>query len=296
MYHRFGNDASPPRPLARLCGARACLVRRGRGRRLRLGRTRRRARVKSRASPRSGRHRTRTSGTAASRTSEIDSGNVDELGIAWTIPIQGGGTFGNYASTPIIADGVVYTQDLTSNVKAIDLESGDVKWSRDYDSPTVGPNGVTIGYDKIYGATSEFAFALEQGHRRRGVALEEADPEPERGHRHGARQSLTGRCTSRPCPGTRSRSTRATAPGCSGRSTRRRARRSGSSGPSRGPLERPSTRTSTAAAASGIHRRSTTTVTSTSPWRTRRPGRVRTSSPGARAGRARTRTRTRSSS
>ena len=77
------------------------------------------------------------------------------------MPIKGGGTFGNYASTPIIADGVVYTQDLTSNVKAIDLETGDVKWAKDYNSPTVGPNGVTIGYDKVYGATSEFAFALD---------------------------------------------------------------------------------------------------------------------------------------
>jgi outer membrane protein assembly factor BamB len=95
-------------------------------------------------------------------TSEIDSGNVEQLGVAWTIPIEGGGTFGNYASTPIVADGVVYTQDLTSNVKAIDLETGEIKWSKDYDSATVGPNGVTIGYDKIYGATSEFAFALDK--------------------------------------------------------------------------------------------------------------------------------------
>jgi len=94
-------------------------------------------------------------------TSEIDSGNVDNLGVAWTVPITGGGTFGNYASTPIIADGVVYTQDLTSNVKAIDLESGDVKWSKNYNAPSVGPNGVTIGYDKVFGATSDFAFALD---------------------------------------------------------------------------------------------------------------------------------------
>jgi glucose dehydrogenase len=79
--------------------------------------------------------------------SEIDSGNVNELGVAWTVPIKGGGTFGNYASTPIVADGVVSTQDLTSNVKAIDLESGEVKWSKDYNSPNVGPNGVAIGYD-----------------------------------------------------------------------------------------------------------------------------------------------------
>ena len=95
-------------------------------------------------------------------TSKIDSGNVDQLGVAWTIPINGGGTFGNYASTPIVADGVVYTQDLTSNVKAIDLATGQVKWSKDYNAPDVGPNGVAIGYSRIYGATSDFAFALDK--------------------------------------------------------------------------------------------------------------------------------------
>jgi outer membrane protein assembly factor BamB len=95
-------------------------------------------------------------------TSRIDSSNVNQLGIAWTIPIQGGGTFGNYASTPIVADGVVYTQDLTSNVKAIDLQTGQVKWSKDYNAPDVGPNGVAIGYGRIYGATSDFAFALDK--------------------------------------------------------------------------------------------------------------------------------------
>ena len=44
----------------------------------------------------------------------------------------------------------------------IDLETGDVKWTKKYDSPTVGPNGVTIGYDKVYGATIDFAFALDR--------------------------------------------------------------------------------------------------------------------------------------
>jgi outer membrane protein assembly factor BamB len=95
-------------------------------------------------------------------TSKINSGNVSQLGIAWSIPIQGGGTFGNYASTPIVANGVVYTQDLTSNVKAIDLKTGQVKWSKDYNSVDEGPNGVAIGYNKIYGATSDFAFALNK--------------------------------------------------------------------------------------------------------------------------------------
>ena len=46
-------------------------------------------------------------------------------------------------------------------MKAIDLETGDVKWSKDYNSANVGPNGVTIGYDKVFGATTDFAFALD---------------------------------------------------------------------------------------------------------------------------------------
>jgi outer membrane protein assembly factor BamB len=100
--------------------------------------------------------------TRVAAGSEIDSGNVKQLGVAWAVPIKGGGTFGNYASTPILADGVAYTQDLTSNVKAIDLQTGQVKWSKDYDAPDVGPNGVALGYGKIYGATSDFAFALDK--------------------------------------------------------------------------------------------------------------------------------------
>ena len=95
-------------------------------------------------------------------SSKIDASNVKQLGVAWTVPIKGGGTFGNYASTPIIADGVAYTQDLTSNVKAIDVDTGRVKWSKDYNMTDVGPNGVALGYGKIYGATPDFAFALDK--------------------------------------------------------------------------------------------------------------------------------------
>jgi glucose dehydrogenase len=93
--------------------------------------------------------------------SKIDADNVTDLGVAWAAKITATGTFGGYASTPIIADGVVYTQDLNSNVSAFDLDSGKVKWTKTYDSPSVGPNGVTLGYGHVYGATSTFAFALD---------------------------------------------------------------------------------------------------------------------------------------
>ena len=51
--------------------------------------------------------------------SEINSGNVSQLKQAWSIPVEGQGIYGSYASTPLIINGVVYSQDLESNVSAI---------------------------------------------------------------------------------------------------------------------------------------------------------------------------------
>lgn len=94
--------------------------------------------------------------------SEIDVSSVSRLGVAWTVPITAAGTFGGYASTPIILDRTVYAQDLSSNVQAIDLESGEVKWETRFDSPTVGPNGLAVGDGRVYGGTGDGAFALDQ--------------------------------------------------------------------------------------------------------------------------------------
>src|SRR5580765_7634794 len=58
--------------------------------------------------------------------SQIDSSNVTNLSVAWTAPIPGTSNFGSYASTPVIDKGVIYSQDLASNVQAIDLDSGEV--------------------------------------------------------------------------------------------------------------------------------------------------------------------------
>src|SRR6476660_5799409 len=72
----------------------------------------------------------------------INASNVSTLGVAWTVPITAHGAFGAYATTPVVANGVVYTQDLDSNVQAIDFADGKVLWTRKYNSPNVGPNGV----------------------------------------------------------------------------------------------------------------------------------------------------------
>jgi glucose dehydrogenase len=94
--------------------------------------------------------------------SEINSGNVSQLKEAWSIPVEGQGIYGSYASTPIIVNGVIYSQDLESNVSAIDLESGDVLWDTKFEAPSHGPNGLAVAEGRVYGATNAGAFALDQ--------------------------------------------------------------------------------------------------------------------------------------
>lgn len=94
--------------------------------------------------------------------SKIDSGNVAQLEEAWSIPVKGTGVYGSYASTPVIANGVVYSQDLESNVEAVDLESGEVLWTKKWESVSHGPNGLAVADGHVYGATASEAFALDQ--------------------------------------------------------------------------------------------------------------------------------------
>jgi outer membrane protein assembly factor BamB len=92
----------------------------------------------------------------------IESSTVKQLEVAWTSPITGKSTFGSYASSPIVSKGVIYSQDLESNVQAIDRESGDVLWTKHYGLPDHGPNGVVVQGGLVFGATPLEAFALDQ--------------------------------------------------------------------------------------------------------------------------------------
>jgi outer membrane protein assembly factor BamB len=92
----------------------------------------------------------------------IQSGNASTLDVAWTLPLTAKSTYGSYSATPAIANGVIYSQDLGSNVQAIDLESGDVLWTKTYEEADQGPNGVVVAGGKVFGATPTAAFALDQ--------------------------------------------------------------------------------------------------------------------------------------
>lgn len=92
----------------------------------------------------------------------ISTRNVTQLEEAWTLPLTGEGSFGSYAASPVMSKGVVYSQDLGSNVQAINQEDGEVIWTRSYEEPNLGPNGVVVGDGQVFGATASEAFALDQ--------------------------------------------------------------------------------------------------------------------------------------
>jgi len=92
----------------------------------------------------------------------IESSTVSELETAWTLPLTAESSFGAYASTPAVSGGVLYSQDLESNVQAINLESGDVLWTKKYEFADQGPNGVIAADGRVYGGTPTSAFALDQ--------------------------------------------------------------------------------------------------------------------------------------
>lgn len=93
---------------------------------------------------------------------EINRGNVSGLEEAWKLPSRAQSTYGAYAASPVISNGVVYMQDLESSVQAISLESGEVQWSYKLESATQGPNGVVVADGSVFGATASEAFALDQ--------------------------------------------------------------------------------------------------------------------------------------
>ena len=107
--------------------------------------------------------------TRDARGSTISSANVSRLVQAWSFKLtgtaaKGAGASGSLSATPIVRDGVVYVQDLDSNVYAIALSTGKLRWEYRCDQPEKsgpGPNGVAVANGTVYGLTPTTAFALK---------------------------------------------------------------------------------------------------------------------------------------
>jgi alcohol dehydrogenase (cytochrome c) len=100
--------------------------------------------------------------------STISSANVSRLAQAWTFRLTGEAAtgvapYGSLAANPVIQNGIVYLQDLDSNVYAIALATGKLEWECRLDLPEQsgpGPNGVAVADGVVYGASPTAVFAL----------------------------------------------------------------------------------------------------------------------------------------
>jgi outer membrane protein assembly factor BamB len=100
--------------------------------------------------------------------SKISSANVSRLAQAWTFRLTGKaaagvGAYGSLTANPVVQDGVVYLQDLDSNVYALALASGKLRWEYRCNQSArsgPGPDGVAVAGGKVYGLTPKAAFAL----------------------------------------------------------------------------------------------------------------------------------------
>jgi outer membrane protein assembly factor BamB len=128
--------------------------------------------------------------------SPITSSNVTTLGVAWCVPVEStgvtraAGLADGYATTPVVVNGVVYTQDQESNVMAIRLATGKVLWTHNYNSLNGGPDGVNVAGGTVYAATDKAAVALSAATGKQlwsrtliGNDLEGIDMAP--GYNHG---------------------------------------------------------------------------------------------------------------
>ena len=100
--------------------------------------------------------------------STISSGNVSRLTQAWAFKLTGKAAagvrpYGALTANPIVENGVVYLQDLDSNVYALALATGRLLWEYRCSQPEKsgpGPNGVAVTGGRVYGLTPTAAFAL----------------------------------------------------------------------------------------------------------------------------------------
>jgi glucose dehydrogenase len=73
-----------------------------------------------------------------------------------SIPIYGG-----MSSAPIVIGGKVYTQDMKSDAFALSAATGKQLWTRTFNSPDEGVNGLQVQYGDAFGVNVDDAFALQ---------------------------------------------------------------------------------------------------------------------------------------
>jgi outer membrane protein assembly factor BamB len=106
-------------------------------------------------------------GARAAVSSPITAQTVGLLRPLWRFELPPGSPYGSFASTPLIADGTVYAEDLSSSVYALDAATGRLRWSYRQKAPNDGPNGIAMSGDRVFGTTDAAVFALDRSTGKR---------------------------------------------------------------------------------------------------------------------------------
>lgn len=106
--------------------------------------------------------------TRVAQGSTISAATVANLELAWKYDTAVAATYGAFVAFPAIVDGVIYQQTGLSDVIALDLATGDVKWENTYGLPVPsgGPNGVAVAYGNVYypvGNAGVYCVSAETG-------------------------------------------------------------------------------------------------------------------------------------
>lgn len=89
-------------------------------------------------------------------SSPITAATISKVVTAWSVPMKGALT-----TAPIIVGDRIYVEDNSGSVVSIDPVTGHVMWRTAALGFSIGPNGVAIGWGKVFAATSDGVAALD---------------------------------------------------------------------------------------------------------------------------------------
>ena len=103
------------------------------------------------------------SSTRANFDSNISSATIGALDVAWSFDFPQTTNWGAIASSPLSIDDVLYVQDLSSNIYAFDVNTGNLLWNSPGEGRSIAPNGLAVGYGKVFAASSAADFVALDG-------------------------------------------------------------------------------------------------------------------------------------
>ena len=113
--------------------------------------------------------------TRATTSSTINSGNVNNLGLAWSVPLDG-----STSTNPIIMGNTVFLQDNSYNIWSIDFGTGKVNWNVMNKAPWIGPVGVCVAYGMVYGSSTSYdlaAYDMSTGKLQWSTVISTSNPD-----------------------------------------------------------------------------------------------------------------------